>query len=98
MYQVHELDPSLLTVIGNDDTGWWVKVQATVNLRCVFGEEHQIKIDAYRQIGHHTDAMILDAFEWAIRGRRQHILQLTMMLVDDEIQENFVDPCLTRSD
>jgi hypothetical protein len=97
MRQVHELDPSLTTVIGNDDTGWWVEVTATVNLRCVFGEEHSIDIHAFRQVGRHTDDLVLTAFEWAIRGQKQAILQLTMTIIDDEIQESFVDPCLARS-
>lgn len=97
MRQVHDLDPSLQTVIGNDETGWWVEVTATVNLRCVFGEEHSIDIHALRQVGRHTDDMLLDCFEWAIRGRKQSILQLTMTIIDDEIQERFVDPCLARS-
>lgn len=93
--QVLDLDPSLQAVITtDDDDAWSVQVTATVNLRCVFGEEHTIDIITNRHIGHHTDELLLTAFEWAIRGRRDSILRLTMAIIDDEIDQHFIDPCL----
>lgn len=95
MRTVHDLDPSLQTVIVHDpELGWSVEVNATVNLHCIFGEEHAIPIHALLRVGHHTDRILLDRFEWAIRGRRDAVLQLTTLIIDDEIQAHFIDPCL----
>lgn len=91
----HQLDPSLRCLIEySEATGWRVLVMATVQWHCIFGKDHPVPLTIERRIDtFSTDRVLFGAFDRAIGNEPGAILQLTQILIDDQL-EGYSDPCL----
>lgn len=95
MRRTYEIDRMVLTVEFLGES-WVAKVTGACVALCEHGEEHCFDIDVTVTMDArrcHEDLALLDAYEWAIRGREDAARRVVALITDDEMYRQYFDPC-----
>lgn len=76
------------------DTRWFAVVQADVHIVCGNKVRHDLHIAIERAVGSREEEPMLTAFEWAIRGNEDAAAKVARLVIDEEIDATFLDPCI----
>jgi hypothetical protein len=74
---------------------WYAEVTADITVKCGHGKSHDLHVHREREIKElEEDDATLRAYEWCIRGNTAAAIHMAAMLVDEEMHDSFVDPCI----
>lgn len=80
---------------------WIAEIMAIVPCRCMNDIEHAVDVNSVRTIDHHfawVDTAMLNAYEGALRGNVDAARRLFLLLLQDEVQAAWFDPCEISND
>ena len=95
MRRTYAINGMALTIAFTGDV-WVAKLEGPCVVTCQYGEEHTYDIDCTVHMDAQRctqDLALLNAYEWAIRGKQDHAHRVAALILDDEMYRLFFDPC-----